>query len=70
MDNTNQFSVFLIDLMKSIIKKEDLVIEKSTEFITQVGKEIDRCKVNNEPTDTLEYLYDTALWLKSDILKD
>lgn len=69
MDKTNQLSVFLIDLMKSVIKKEPLVNEKATEFISQVGKEIDRSKVNNEPTETLEYLYDTAMWLKCDIIK-
>lgn len=68
MNNTIQLSVFLIDLMKSIIKKEDLVNEKATELLTQIGKELDRCKVNGEPTSELEYLYDTTLWLKSEIL--
>ena len=68
MNNIIQLSAFLIDLMKSVIKKEDLVNEKATEFIAQVGKEIDRCKVNNQPTAELEYIYDTALWLKSEVL--
>lgn len=68
MDKTKQFSFFLIDLMKSIIKKEDMISEKTTEFISQVGKEIDRCKVNDLPTDELEYLYNIAIWLKSEVL--
>lgn len=68
MEKPMQFSVFLIDLMKSVIKQEDLVNEKTTEFIAQVGKEIDRCKIKDEPTAELEYLYDTALWLKSEVL--
>lgn len=68
MNTTLQLSAFLIDLMKSVILKEDLVNEKATEFISQVGKEIDRCKVNNQPTAELEYLQETALWLKSEVL--
>ena len=46
MDKTKQLSFFLIDLMKSAIKKEDLLKEKTSELILQIGKEIDRCKVN------------------------
>ena len=69
MDKTKQLSFFLIDLMKSAINQEDLLLEKASELILQIGKEIDRCKVNNEPTSELEYLYETAMWLKSDVLK-
>lgn len=69
MDKTKQLSFFLIDLMKSAIKKEDLLKEKTSELILQIGKETDRCKVNNEPTAELEYLYETALWLKSEIIE-
>lgn len=68
MDKTKQLSFFLIDLMKSAINQEALLPEKASELLLQIGKEIDRCKVNNEPTAELEYLYETALWLKSDIL--
>lgn len=70
MDSTKQLAFFLIDLMKSVIKKEELTKEKATEFITQVGKEIDRCKVNNEPTAELEYIYETVLWLKSEVIDE
>lgn len=68
MDKTKQLSFFLIDLMKSIIKKEDLLNEKADELILQIGKEIDRLKVNNQPTDDIDYLHDIALWLKSEVL--
>ncbi len=68
MNRTLELATFLIDLMKSAITKDELVNEKTTEFISQVGKEIDRCKVDNQPTAELEYLYETALWLKSEVI--
>lgn len=68
MDRTKDLSFFLIDLMKSVIRKEDLLNEKADELILQIGKEIDRLKVNNQPTDDIDFLHDTALWLKSEII--
>lgn len=64
-----QLSYYLIDLMKSYIKKEDLLSEKSSEIVLQIGTAIDRAKVANQPTAELEYLYETALWLKGEIEK-
>jgi len=64
-----QLSFFLIDLMKSVINNEENLIGKADELLLQTGKEIDRCKVNNQPTAELEYIYETALWLKSEIIK-
>lgn len=64
-----QLSYYLIDLMKSYIKKEDLLSEKSSEIVLQIGTAIDRAKVANQPTAELEYLYETALWLKGEIDK-
>ena len=64
---TKQLSNYLIDLMKSYIKKEDLLSEKSSEIVLQIGTAIDRAKVANQPTAELEYLYETALWLKGEI---
>lgn len=61
----NQFSATLIAIMKSAFVHDGSVNAKTTEFISQVGKELDRCKVYNLPTAELSYLYDTALWLKS-----
>lgn len=65
----HQLSFFLIDLMKSVINNEENLIGKADELLLQTGKEIDRCKVNNQPTAELEYIYETALWLKSEIIK-
>ncbi len=62
-----QLSFYLIDLMKSYINKEDLLSEKSSEIILQIGTAIDRAKIANQPTAELEYLYETALWLKGEI---
>lgn len=69
MNSIQQLSFFLIDLMKSAILKEPLIVEKANELLLQTGKEIDRCKVNNQPIVELEYIYETTLWLKSEIIK-
>lgn len=69
MNSIQQLSFFLIDLMKSAILEEPLIVEKANELLLQTGKEIDRCKVNNQPTTELEYIYETALWLKSEVIK-
>lgn len=69
MNSIQQLSFFLIDLMKSAILKEPLITEKANELLLQTGKEIDRCKVNNQSTAELEYIYETALWLKSEVIK-
>ena len=70
MDNIKQLSFFTIDLMKSLINGEENLSEKARELLLQTGKELDRCKVNNEPTSEIEYLYDTALWLSEQIFTD
>jgi hypothetical protein len=64
---TNQLSYYLIDLMKSYINKEGLLKEKASELVMQIGMAIDRAKIANQPTTELEYLQDTALWLKTQI---
>ena len=63
-----ELSFFMIDLMKSIILKEDLLDEKAQELIRRIGIITDKYKVNNQPTDRLEYLHETALWLKSEVI--
>lgn len=70
MDIIKQLSFFTIDLMKSLIKGEENLSGKARELLLQTGKEFDRCKVNNEPTSEIEYLYDTALWLSEQIFTD
>ena len=59
---------FLTDLMKSVIRKEDLLSEKTDELLRKTGIILDRFKVENRPTDEIEYIYDTILWLKSEVL--
>lgn len=68
-NKTLELSIFLIDLMKSYICKEELLKEKASEAIFQIGKEFDRQKIANEPTDDIEYLYDKAIWIKG-IIED
>lgn len=64
---TNKLSYYIIDLMKSYINKEGLLKEKASELILQIGTATDRAKISGQPTDELEYLYETALWLNSKI---
>lgn len=70
MDTIKQLSFFTIDLMKSTINHDENISEKARELLLHTGKEFDRCKVNNEPTSEIEYLYDTALWLSEQIFTD
>ena len=67
MSTELQLSNYLIDLMKSYINKEGLLKEKASELILQIGTATDRAKIADQPTDELEYLYETALWLNSKI---
>ena len=70
MDTIKQLSFFTIDLMKSAINHDENLSGKARELLLQTSKEFDRCKVNNEPTSEIEYLYDTALWLSEQIFTD
>ena len=58
--NHDHISFFLIDLMKSVIKGESLLAEKTSELIFQ----LEQC----EPTPETEYMLDTANWLQSEII--
>lgn len=60
---------FLTDLMASVIKNEPQTAEKAQEIIRKTGIIIDGYKVKERNTAELEYIYDTALWLKSEIIK-
>lgn len=70
MDNIKQLSFFTIDLMKSLINGEENLSGKARELLLQTGKELDLCKVNDDPTSEIEYLYDAALWLSEQIFTD
>ena len=59
---------FLTDLLKSVIRNENQLMEKTDELLRKTGIILDRFKVENRPTDEMEYIYDTLLWLKSEVL--
>lgn len=60
---------FLTDLMASVIKNEPQTSEKAQELIRKTGLIIDAYKVKGRDASNLEYIYETALWLKSEIIK-
>lgn len=60
---------FLTDLMASVIKNEPQTSEKAQELIRKTGLVIDAYKVKGRDASNLEYIYETALWLKSEIIK-
>lgn len=62
MDN---FYIKMIDLLKEQISFGTIKEDKASALLLDLGKEIDRCKVYNEPCAGLEKLYNDALWLKS-----
>lgn len=40
------------------------------ELLLDLGKEIDRAKVNDTPTLLLERLYEEVMWLKTEIINE
>lgn len=69
-DNTSQrLPFFLIDLMKSVMNDEFGVEDKADALLFEIGRQLVNCRMHNEPTADLEYLYDTAKWLQSLINK-
>lgn len=65
----NELYKDMIDLLKQQISFGKTDADKASALLLGLGKEIDRCKVYNEPTAELETLYDDALWLKCAALK-
>lgn len=57
-----------IDAQRAYIKNE-LSDNAVSALLLKIGKEIDRCRVYNEPNAELERLYDDALWLKCETIK-
>lgn len=54
----------MIDLLKQQISIGIVNDNDVSALLLGLGKEIDRCRVYNEPSAELERLYDDALWLK------
>lgn len=59
----------MIDLLKRQISIGKVNDNEVSALLLSLGKEIDRCRVYNEPNAELERLYDDALWLKCETIK-
>ena len=59
----------MIDLLKQQISIGIVNDNDVSALLLGLGKEIDRCRVYNEPSAELERLYDDALWLKCETIK-
>ena len=59
----------MIELLKEKISFGSVSEKETSELLLGLGKEIDRCRVYNEPCAELERLYDDALWLKCETIK-
>lgn len=58
----------IIDLLKQEISIGKVNGNEVSALLLSLGKEIDRCRVYNEPSAELEMLYDNALWLKCEMV--
>lgn len=59
----------MIDLLKRQISIGKVNDNEVSALLLSLGKEIDRCRVYNEPSAELEILYADALWLKCETIK-
>lgn len=59
----------MVDLLKQKISIGKVIGNEVSALLLSLGKEIDRCRVYNEPSAELERLYDNALWLKCKTIK-
>lgn len=56
-----------IQYLKMKIQSEPLSWQEVSDFALGIAKEIDRCKVRNEPCIILEKLYNEAIWLQCEL---
>lgn len=68
MNTLEKYLTFVLYLKKKI-QNEPISEQEVSAFALDIAKEIDRCKVNNEPCLVLERLYEEVLWLKCEISK-
>lgn len=59
----------MIGLLKQQISIGKVNDNEVSALLLSLSKEIDRCRVYNEPSAELEKLYDDALWLKCETIK-
>lgn len=67
--NTSEKYLTFVQYLKKKIQNEPISEQEVSDFALDIAKEIDRCKVNNEPCFILERLYEEVLWLKCEISK-
>ena len=56
-----------ISYLKRKVKGEPVSPSEIQGFLTEVAKDIDRCKVDGQPSHTLERLYSEVEWLLEEI---
>lgn len=67
--NTSEKYLTFVQYLKKKIQDEPISEQEVSDFALDIAKEIDRCKVYNEPCLVLERLYEEVLWLKCEISK-
>ena len=58
---------FVINLLKSYISGNNIDAELDR-IQKKLVIELDRCKVNNEPCEEINALYEDVMWLKCEVL--
>lgn len=67
--NTQEKYLTFVQYLKRKIQDEPISEQEVSGFALDIAKEIDRCKVNQEPCLVLERLYEEAMWLKCELSK-
>ena len=67
--NTEEKYLTFVQYLKKKIRNEPLSGQEISDFAIDIAKELDRCKVNQEPSLVWERLYEEVLWLKCEIAK-
>lgn len=63
----NEYYIKTIYLMKRQLSSQPVSKDDVSALALAVGIEIDRCKVNNQPSSKLESLYNDIIWLKCNL---
>lgn len=58
----------IINLLKSYILRDDNIGNKLDEAQKKLAIELDSRKVNNEPCEEINSLYEDVMWLKCEVL--
>lgn len=66
----DEYYIKMIDLLKQQITSGKVNDGDISALLLKLGKDIDRCKVNQEPCLALERLYEEVMWLKCEVSKE